>query len=75
MRPRTPVMAFLTDATPAHEFGNMKDPLPPKTTMLSLSITPDTASMRLRTMAPWCVTRLGIDLAQDRLVHSGRVIQ
>ena len=23
-------MAFLTDATPAHEFGNMKDPLPSK---------------------------------------------
>ena len=37
-------MAFLTDATPAHEFGSVKDPLPSKTTMLPLSITPDTAS-------------------------------
>ena len=27
-------MAFLTDDTPAHEFGSMKDPLPSKTTML-----------------------------------------
>ena len=55
----TPVIAFLTDATPAHEFGSMKDPLPSsKTTMLPLSITPDTASKGLRTLAPWNVIRL-----------------
>ena len=28
-------MVFLTDATPAHEFANMKDPIP---SMLPLSI-------------------------------------
>ena len=55
MRPWTPVMAFLTEATPAHEFGSTKDPLPSKTTMLHLSITPDTASKGLRTLAPWNV--------------------
>ena len=32
MCPWTPVMAFFTDATPAHEFGNKKNPLPSKTT-------------------------------------------
>ena len=32
-------MAFLTDATPAHVFVSMKDPLPSKTTMLPLSVT------------------------------------
>ena len=51
-------MTFLTDATPAHEFGSMKDPLPSKTTMLPLSLTPDTASKGLRTLAPWNVIRL-----------------
>ena len=35
------VTAFLT------EFGSIKDPLPSKTTMLPLSITPDTAKSRL----------------------------
>ena len=49
-------MAFLTDATLAHEFGSMKDPLPSKTTMLPLSITPDTASKGLQTLAPRNVT-------------------
>ena len=34
MRPWTPVMAFITEATPAHELGSMKDPLPSITTML-----------------------------------------
>ena len=60
MRPCTPVIAFLTDPTPAHEFGSMKDPLPSKTTMLPLSITPDTASKGLRTLAPWNVIRLEV---------------
>ena len=54
----TRVMAFLIDATPAHEFGNMKDPLPSITTMFPLSITPDTASKGLWTLAPWNVARL-----------------
>ena len=53
-----PVMVFLTDATPAHVFVSVKDPLPSKTTMLPLSITPDTASKGLRTLAPWSVIRL-----------------
>ena len=44
-------MAFLTEATPANEFSSMKDPLPSKTTLLPLSITPDTASRDLRTFA------------------------
>ena len=51
-------MALLTDATPAHMFGNMKDPLVSQTTMLPSSITPDTASRGLRTMARWNVIRL-----------------
>ena len=51
-------MAFLTEATPAHELGSVKDPLPSKTTMLPLSITPDTTSKGLRTLAPWNVTQL-----------------
>ena len=51
-------MAFLTKATPAHEFGSKKDPLPSKTIMLPLSMTPDTASKGLRTLAPWNVIRL-----------------
>ena len=58
MRPWTPEMAILTEETPAHEFGNMKDLFPSKTTILPLSITPDTASKGLRTLAPWNVTRL-----------------
>ena len=41
---------FLTDATPAHDLGSVKDPLPSKTTTLPLSITPDTASRNLRTL-------------------------
>ena len=53
-------MAFLTGATPAPEVGSMKDPLPSKTTMLPLSITPDTASKDLRTFASRNVTRLEI---------------
>ena len=61
-----PVMAFLTEATPAHELGNMKDPLPAKTTMLPLSITPDTASKGLRTLAAWNVTRLEMSLPPCR---------
>ena len=70
MRPWTPVMAFLTDATPAHEFGNMKDPLPSKTTMLSLSTTPDTASKGLRSLAPWNVTRLEMSPPPCRSVRT-----
>ena len=50
--------SMLTDATLAHEIGSMKDSLPSKTTMLPLSITPDTASKGLRNLAPWNVTRL-----------------
>ena len=50
VRPWTPVMAFLTEATPAHKFGSMKNPLPSKTTRLPLSVTPDTASRGLRTL-------------------------
>ena len=59
-------MAFLTDATPAHVLGSLKDPLSSKTTMLPLSITPDTASRGLRTLAPWNVTRL--EIATHRVV-------
>ena len=40
------------------EFGNMKDPLTSKTTMLPMSITPDTACKGFRTLDPWDVTRL-----------------
>ena len=65
-------MAFLTDTTPAHEFGNMKDPLPSKTTMLPLSITPDTASKGLRTLAPWNVTRL--EMSPHRVARCGLLL-
>ena len=36
----------------------MKNPFPSKTTMLPLSITPDTPCKGLRTLAPWNVVRL-----------------
>ena len=52
------VMAFLTEATPAHEFGSMKGPLPSNATMFLLSITHDPASRGLRTLARWNVIRL-----------------
>ena len=74
MRPWTPVMAFLTDVTPAHEFGNMEDPLPSKTTMLPLSITPDTAKKGLRTLAPWNVTRLEMSPPLHRVVRCELVV-
>ena len=51
-------MAILTDATPAHMFGNMKDPLVSKTTMLPSSITPYTARRGLGTVAPCNIIRL-----------------
>ena len=51
-------MVFLTDATPAHVFGSMKDPLPSKTTMLPLSLTTGTASKGLPTLAHWNVIPL-----------------
>ena len=70
MRPGTPVMAFLTEATPTHELGSMKDPLPSKTTMLPLSITPDTASKGVRTLAPWSVTRLEMSPPPCRSVRT-----
>ena len=62
--------AFLAEATPAHEFGSMKDPLPSNTTMLPLSITPDTASKGLRTLSPWNVTRLEMSLPPCRSVRT-----
>ena len=62
--------AFLTDATPAHEFGSMKDPLPSNTTMLPLSIAPVTASKGLRTLSPWDVTRLEVSLPPCRSVRT-----
>ena len=31
------MLTFLTEATPAHEYGRMKDPPPSKTTMVPLS--------------------------------------
>ena len=62
--------AFLTEARPAHGFGSMKDPLPSKTTVLPLSITPDTASKGLRTLAPWSVIRLGMSPPPCRSVRT-----
>ena len=35
------------------QWPGLKDPLPSKTTMLPLSMIPDTASKGLRTLAPW----------------------
>ena len=64
------VMAFLTDATVAHVFGSVKDPLPSKSTMLPLSITPDTASKGLRTLAPWTVIRLEMSPPPCRSVRT-----
>ena len=48
----------------------MKDPLPSKTTMLPLSITPDTASKGLRNLAPWNDTRLEMSLPPFRSVRT-----
>ena len=64
-------MACLTEATPAHEFGSMMDPLPSKKkTMLPVSITPDTASRGLRTLVPWNVTRLEMSPPPCRSVRT-----
>ena len=70
MRPWTPVMAFLTEATPAHELGSVKDPLPSNTTMLPLSTTPDAASRGLRTLAAWNATRLEMSPPPCRSVRT-----
>ena len=48
----------------------MKDPLPSKTTMLPLSITPDTASKGLRALAPWSGTRLDMSPTPCRSVRT-----
>ena len=68
MRLSTPAAAFLTMAAPGHVPDNMKDPLPSKTTMLPLSITPDTSSKGLRTLAPSNVIQLRISLPPCCLV-------
>ena len=56
--PLNPCDSLLTEATPTHWPGSIKDPVPSKTTMLPLSIIPETASKGFRTSAPWRVTRL-----------------
>ena len=65
-------MAFLTEATPPHEFGSFKDPRPSKSTMLPLSIT---LTLQAKACETWPLgITLGLRCRPHRVVRYGLLL-